>query len=146
MLNQINEDLKEALKTSDKFKLSVLRMLKSALQAEQIEKKKELSDEEVMAVIKKQVKIRKASKEEYISYQREDLALDLDKEIQILASYLPEELSEEEIEEILAKIFTEEKPESIKDMGKIMKKASEVIGIRADMSEVSKKIKAKLTN
>ena len=68
MFEQINNELKEALKNGDKFKLSVLRMLKSSLQQEQINKKDKLTDEEILAVIKKQVKVRKASVEEYLSY------------------------------------------------------------------------------
>lgn len=145
MFEQINNELKEALKSGDKFKLSVLRMLKSSLQQEQINKKDKLTDEEILAVIKKQVKVRKASVEEYLSYNKEDMAESLKKEIEILKVYLPEELSEEEIDKVITKVFDEVKPESIKDMGKVMKTITPLIGTRADMSEVSKKIKEKLT-
>ena len=145
MFEQINNELKEALKSGDKFKLSVLRMLKSSLQQEQINKKDKLTDEEILAVIKKQVKVRKASIEEYLSYNKEDMAESLEKEIEILKVYLPEELSEEEIDKVITKVFDEVKPESIKDMGKVMKTITPLIGTRADMSEVSKKIKEKLT-
>ena len=69
----------------------------------------------------------------------------LKKEIEILKVYLPEELSEEEIDKVITKVFDEVKPESIKDMGKVMKTITPLIGTRADMSEVSKKIKEKLT-
>ena len=65
MLEQINNELKQAMKTGDKFKLSVLRMLKSSLQAEQINKKGDLTEEEIITVIKKQVKVRTASRDEY---------------------------------------------------------------------------------
>lgn len=145
MFEQINNELKEALKSGDKFKLSVLRMLKSSLQQEQINKKDKLTDEEILAVIKKQVKVRKASVEEYLSYNKEDMAESLEKEIEILKVYLPEELSEEGIDKVITKVFDEVKPESIKDMGKVMKTITPLIGTRADMSEVSKKIKEKLT-
>ncbi len=145
MLEQINNDLKEAMKTGDKFKLSVLRMLKSSLQAEQINKKSELTDDEILGVIKKQVKVRVASRDEYTKYNRLDLAENLDKEIAILNLYLPEQLSEEEINKIIDEVFAELAPTSIKDMGAVMKKISPIIGPRADMSEVSKKIKEKLT-
>lgn len=146
MFDKINNDLKDAMKSSDKFKLSVLRMLKSNLQSEKIEKKRDLTDDEAIAVIKKQVKVRETSKTEYISYDRQDLAENLEKEINILKEYLPEELSEEEINQIIEQVFVEEKPESIKDMGKIIKKVANIVGVRADMSVVSKKIKEKLTN
>lgn len=144
MFERINNDLKEALKSGDKFKLSVLRMLKSNLQTEKIAKKHDLTDEEIVAVIKKQVKVRNASKEEYLSYNRQDLADNLEKEILILKEYLPEELSEEELNKIIDDVFAQVKPESIKDMGKLMKAISPLIGVRADMSIVSKKIKEKL--
>lgn len=146
MLEQINNELKEAMKSGDKFKLSVLRMLKASLQTEQINKKGELTDDDILAVIKKQVKVRTASRDEYLSYKREDLASDLDKEIEILKAYLPEELSEEEINKIISDVFLEVKPESMKDMGLIMKKLTPMIGSRADMSEVSKKVREKLAN
>lgn len=146
MFNQINEDLKEALKNGDKFKLSVLRMLKSSLQTEQIAKKHELTDEECIAVIKKQVKVRTSSLEEYLSYNRQDLVDNLQKEIDLLKTYLPEELSEDEIENIIADIFSTLHPEGMKDMGKVMKEATARMASRADMSIVSKIIKEKLNN
>ena len=145
MLEQINNDLKEALKNGDKFKLSVLRMLKSSIQSEQINKKGELTEEEIIAVSKKQVKVRKASRDEYASYKRDDLVANLNAEIEVLNSYLPEELSEEEINNIIANVFEEVKPTGLKDMGVVMKKVSALVGVRADMSEVSKKIKEMLT-
>ena len=145
MFDQINNDLKEAMKSQDKFKLSVLRMLKSNLQAAKIENKGELSDDQAIAVIKKQVKVRESSKEEYLSYNRQDLAENLEKEIAVLKEYLPEELRDDEIDRIIDEVFEQEKPESIKDMGRIIKSVASIVGVRADMSQVSKKIKDKLT-
>ncbi len=146
MLEQITNDLKSAMKSQDKFKLSVLRMLKSALQAEKINKARDLTDEEIIAVVKKQVKVRNTSKEEYLSYKRDDLADNLTKEIEILSKYLPEELSEEQIDKVIADAFEELKPTSIKQMGLVMKKVTPILASRADMSLVSKKIKEKLSN
>ena len=145
MFDQINNDLKEAMKSQDKFKLSVLRMLKSNLQAAKIENKGELSDDQAIAVIKKQVKVRESSKEEYLSYNRQDLAENLEKEIAVLKEYLPEELSDDEIDRIIDEVFEQEKPESIKDMGRIIKSVASIVGVRADMSQVSKIIKDNLT-
>ena len=144
MFETIKKDLVKAMKEQDKFKLSVLRMLKSALTAEEINKKSELSDDEVLNVIKKQVKVRNASLEEYKSYNRVDLADELAKEIDILKAYLPEELSVEEINKIIDEQFEVIKPVSIKDMGKVMKSVSSIVGARADMSVVSKLIKERL--
>ena len=147
MITKINDDLKSAMKEKDAFKLSVLRMLKSALQLEQIAKKHELDDNEVSSVIKKQVKLRKDSLEEYKKYQKDDMAKDLKKEIDILSSYLPEEMKPKEIEELVSNIVLEVNATSIKEMGIVMKKVNEaLVGKNADMSLVSKIVKEKLSN
>lgn len=145
MFESIKKDLVNSMKEQDKFKTSVLRMLKSALQAEEINKKEELTDNEVLNIIKKQVKVRTASLEEYKSYNRMDLATDLAKEIEILKIYLPEELSKDELNRIIEEQFDILKPTSIKDMGMVIKEISSIVGTRADMSEVSKIVKEKLS-
>ena len=144
MQEKIIKDMTQAMKEQNKFVLSVLRMLKSALQLEKISKNHDLSDEEVINVIKKQVKTRKDSIVEYEKYERQDEVTKLKQEIEVLSAYLPAELSEAEIDKALDKIFAEIKPASIKDMGKVMKEATARIGTVADMSLVSKKVKAKL--
>ena len=145
MYEKINEDLKNAMKEKDTFKLSVLRMLKSALQLEQIAKKHELDDNEIAAVLKKQVKVRKDSLEEYKKYDKTELVESLEKEIAILDAYLPEEMSESEITKVVEAVIDEVKPTSMKDMGLVMKKVNEqLIGKNADMSLVSKLVKEKI--
>ena len=103
-----------------------------------------MTDDEVLNIIKKQVKVRTASLEEYKKYNRLDLANELEKEIEILKAYLPEELSHEELNKIIDEVFDNLKPASIKDMGKVIKEVSNIVGARADMSEVSKIVKEKL--
>ena len=142
---RIASDLKEAMKSQDKFTLSVLRMLKSALQLEKIQAKKELEDNEVITVIKRNVKQRKDSIEEFKKYNKSDEVTTLEKEIEVLKKYLPEELSEEEINKKIDQAFEEIKPESMKDMGRIMKLLTEQIGNVADMGLVSKKVKERLS-
>lgn len=144
MYDKILNDLKEAMKAQDKFRLSVLRMLKSALQLEAINKKDKLSDDDVLKVIKKQVKVRKDSVEEYTKYGKLDTVEDLNKEIAILNVYLPKELTEEEINVVLDEVFAEVNPTSMKDMGLIMKKLNER-NLNADMSLVSKLVKERLS-
>lgn len=144
MFETIIKDMTTAMKEQDKFNLSVLRMLKSALQLEKINKKHDLSDEEVIAVIKKQVKMRKDSMEEYKNYGKIDEVENLEKEINCLSKYLPEEMSEEEMNRILDEIFSEIKPESIKDMGKVMKEATAKMASRCDMSAVSAIVRNRL--
>ena len=140
----INDDMKEAMKSGDKFKLTVLRMLKSALQNEKISKNHDLDENEIIAVIKKQVKVRKDSIKEYTEYNRMDLVENLEHEIEILSKYLPEELSESEINKVIDEVFEELKPTSIKDMGNVMKELNPLLATKADMSIVSKIVKEKL--
>lgn len=145
MNNKISEDLKEAMKNGDKFKLSVLRMLKSALllEAKAVSKDHELTDEEVIKVIKKQVKTRKDSVVEYQKYNKQDEVESLEKEVAILNVYLPVEMTEEEIIKVIDEVFDVVKPTSMKDMGLIMKELNAKI-TNADMSLVSKLVKERL--
>lgn len=145
MFEKITKDLTEAMKAKDTFRTSVLRMLKSALKNEEISKKSPLTDDEVLAIIKKQVKTRKDSMNEYASYNRMDLADSLQKEIDILNEYLPEELSDEELEKIVKETITKVKAESIKQMGMVIKTISSEYGARCDMAKVSKLVKEKLS-
>lgn len=141
----ILKDMTTAMKEQNKFNLSVLRMLKSALQLEKINLKHDLSDEEVMVVIKRQVKQRKDSMSEYEKYGKTDEVENLKKEVECLSKYLPAELSEEEINKQLDVIFDELKPESMKDMGRVMKEATARLGAGADGSLVSKLVKGRLS-
>lgn len=145
MFEKITKDLTEAMKAKNTFRTSVLRMLKSALKNEEINKKSPLTDDEVLAIIKKQVKTRKDSMNEYASYNRMDLADSLQKEIDILNEYLPEELSDEELEKIVKETITKVKAESIKQMGMVIKTISSEYGARCDMAKVSKLVKEKLS-
>ena len=146
MFEKVNNDLVAAMKSGDKFTLSVLRMLKSAIIYEQTNgEKHELTDDDIMSVIKKQVKTRKTSMEEYLSYGRKDLADNLQKEIDILSKYLPEELSDEELTKIIDEIITELKPDGMKGMGMVIKAVSAKCGAAADMKKVSSIDKEKLS-
>ena len=141
LIEQITSDMTSAMKAQDKFKLSVLRMLKSALQLEKISLKKELEEKDIIAVIKRNVKQRKDSIAEYQKYGKTLEVENLEKEIEVLKAYLPEELSEQEIDQKIEEVFQQVQPESIKEMGKIMKMLTEEIGSVADMSMVSQKVK-----
>ena len=144
MRNQILEDLKTAMKNQDKETLAVIRMVKGAMQMEELNKKKELSDDEVIGVISKQIKTRKESITEFEKGGREDLIQKTQNEIKILEKYLPEQLTEEEAMKIIDDAFSEVKPESMKDMGKLMEIITPKVKGRYDMSEISKIIKSKL--
>jgi len=146
MRERILEDLKNAMKAQDKKTLSVIRMVKGAMQMEELNKKAELTDDEVIAVIAKQIKTRKESIVEYEKGNRADLIEATQEEIEILNKYMPEQLSEEEINKVIEEIFEEVKPSSIKDMGKVMGLANSKLKGKADMGMVSSTIKEKLNN
>lgn len=146
MRNQILEDLKQAMKAQDKTKLAVIRMVKGAIQMEELNKKRELTDDEVIAVISKQIKTRKESIVEFEKASRNDLIEQTTKEIEILNEYMPEQMSEEEINKIINDVFASVNPESPSDMGKIMREITPFVKGKADMSLVSKLIKDKLNN
>ena len=144
MINKIDEDLKLALKNQDKFTLSVLRMLKSEFINESRKGAlHELSDDEAIKVIKRQVKIRKDSIEEYTNYGKTELAHDLEKEVEVLSKYLPEEMSEADILKVIDEVFDELKPESMKDMAGVMKAITSKI-TNADMAFISKNVRDRL--
>ena len=147
MYDTVRKDLMEAMKSGDKFKLSVIKMLKSALMNEEINlggNGSGLTDDQVLAVIKREVKKRNGSIEEYTKYGKMDAVEDLKKEVEILSIYLPEELSEEALLAIIEEGIKEVGAESIKDMGKVMKYVTDKAGAAADMSKVSKLVKEKL--
>lgn len=142
--DRIYQDIVAAMKAKDKDKLSVLRMLKGSLQLENINKGKELTDDVVIDVISREIKQRKESIAEFTKGGREDLANETAKEIDILKAYLPEQLSEEEIEKIIDQVFASVAPTSAKDMGKAMKEVTPLVKGKADMSHVSALIKERL--
>ena len=145
MIEQIDNDLKLALKNQDKFTLSVLRMLKSEFINESRKGTlHELTDEEAIKVIKRQVKVRKDSIEEYKNYGKDELVNDLTKEVEVLSKYLPEEMTEEQIVKVIDEVFKELNPTSMKDMGNVMKAVSAKL-TNADMAFVSKLIKDRLS-
>lgn len=144
MRNQILEDLKTAMKNQDKEKLAVIRMVKGAIQMSELNKKHELNDEEVIDVITKEIKSRKDSINEFKKGGREDLITKTQAEIDILSTYLPKQLTEEELNKIIDEVFEVVKPESSKDMGKVMKELTPQVKGKADMGLVSKIVKEKI--
>ena len=131
---RINNDLKEAMKSKDSFRLSVIRMVKGAMQLAKPNPREELTDDDVITVISKQIKMRNDSIKEFEAAGRSDLVEQNKKEIEILNTYMPKQLSEEELTEIIDKVFEEVKPTSQKDMGLIMKNISPLVKGKADMS------------
>lgn len=143
---KINSDMITYMKSKDSFSLGVIRMVKGAIQLEKINKKRDLTDDEVVQVIAKQIKMRNDSVAEFTKANRMDLADKTTKEIEFLKTYMPEQLSNDEINKIIDEVFTKVKPTSPKDMGLIMKEVSPKLKGRADMGLVNTIIKEKLTN
>lgn len=146
MREKILEDLKLAMKAQDKEKLSVIRMLKGAMQMEELNKKHELTDDEVIAIISKQIKSRKEAIIEFEKANRTDLVDQNKSEIEILNTYMPEQMSDEEINKVIDEAFSKINPISERDMGKIIGSISPILRGKADMGNVSKIVKEKLSN
>jgi hypothetical protein len=124
LTEQIRSEMTEAMKAKDAERLSTLRMLHSAMKYQQIEAGHELSDEEAMLVIRKAVKQRLDSIEQYEKANRPELAAKEQSEMKLLSAYLPPELSDEELEAGLREIVASTGAQSKKDLGKVMKEAS----------------------
>ena len=144
MLDKLNKDMIEAMKAKDKDKLTVIRMVKAAIKQEVIDHKKEENDDLLIDVVNKQIKMRRDSISEFEKGDRSDLIEKTQSEIDILMNYLPEQLSDTEVEEIINNVFDEVKPESMKDMGKVMGMVTPKVKGRYDMKKVSELIRSKL--
>lgn len=145
MKERVLKDIVTAMKEKDKERLTVLRMVKGAMQLEEINQKKELTDEDVIGIFAKQIKTRKESITEFEKGNRQDLIDQTNAEIKILEEYMPEQLSEAEVDQIIDAAFLEISPESMKDMGRIMKEVTPKLKGKTDMSTVSTKIRNKLS-
>lgn len=136
LTERIRTDLTAAMKAQEKERLSTLRMLQAALKNEQINAGHELSDEEAMSVIRKAVKQRQDSIEQYSNAGRAELADKERAEMDLLKTYLPAEMSEAELESGLREIIASTGAQSKKDMGKVMKEATARYKGRADGKKI----------
>ena len=146
LFEKINNDMISYMKNKDSFSLGVIRMVKGAIQLEKINLKRELNDDEVIAVIAKQIKMRNDSISEFEKANRTDLVEQYRKEVELLKQYMPEQLSEEDINKIIDEAFASINPNGPKDMGLIMREVSPKLKGRADMGKVNALIKEKLAN
>lgn len=144
MVEQLEKDMIEAMKNKEKNRLTVIRMVKASMKQEQIDRKREINDELLIDIVNKQIKMRKDSITEFEKGNRQDLIDKTQAEIDILMKYLPEQLSEEEVLKVIDEIFAEVKPESQKDMGRVMGLAQSKLKGKADMKTVSTIIREKL--
>ncbi|HEY4552933.1 MAG TPA: GatB/YqeY domain-containing protein [Bacillaceae bacterium] len=146
LLQRLNEDMKQAMKNKEKEKLSVIRMLKAALQNEAIKLgKQQLSEEEELTVLSREVKQRKDSLQEFENAGREDLAQKIRSELAFVDIYMPEQLTEEELERLVEEAIAKTGASSKADMGKVMGALMPHVRGKADGSLVSKLVQRHLS-
>lgn len=146
MLEKFNKDIINAMKSKEQVRLTVLRMVKGAMQLESINNKKEVNDELLIDCVSKQIKLRNDSISEFEKAGRTDLVEKNKEEVMILQEYLPSQLSSDELDNILDEVFNSVAPTSSKDMGLIMREVTPKVKGRADMKAVSEKIKERLSS
>jgi len=135
------EDLKNSMKSKDKVRKDTITMIRAAIKQKEVDERRELSDDDILDIIAKQLKEKKMAIEEFRKGQREDLVELTEQEMNILLEYLPEQLSEEELEKIVREAINEVNATSIKDMGKVMKVVMPKVKGRADGNMVNQIVK-----
>ena len=142
---QISEDMKNAMRAKDSVRLGTIRLLQAAIKQREVDDRVELNDTDVIATIEKMLKQRRDSIAAYDSANRHDLS-DIEKaEVLVLQTYLPQQLSDAEVAEILEKVVIDTEASGIKDMSKVMAAIKPLLVGRADMGKISGLIKTRLT-
>jgi uncharacterized protein YqeY len=142
--SQITDDMKSAMKAGDKDRLKVVRLIMAAIKQVEVDKRIELDDAAVLSVLDKMVKQRRDSVEQFEKGGRDDLANIEIAEIAVLEEYLPEQLSDDELDALIDEAISMTGAESIRDMGKVMGEIKSKAAGRADMGAVSARVKARL--
>lgn len=141
----LQQDMKAAMRAGEKRQLSIIRLINAAIKQREVDERIDLDDNQVITVVDKMAKQRRESIEQYDKAGRDDLSDQEKYELQILKTYLPEQLGEAEIDAMIEAAVTATGASSIKDMGKIMGQLKPKLAGRADMGAVSGKIKARLS-
>jgi len=141
---QLQDDMKSAMRTRDKERLAVIRMLMAAVKQREVDERSELSDADVLAVVEKMVKQRRDAEQQYRDADRPELADAEAAEIAVLEHYLPAQLSEAEIDQAIEKAIVESEASSMRDMGKVMGVLKPRLQGQADMAVVSQRLKTRL--
>ena len=135
------DDLKSAMKEKDTVKKSTVTMLRAAIKQREVDERVELSDDNIIDIISKQIKQKKGAIEEFKKADRQDLVDEAEKEIEILSCYMPEQLSADELKKIVEATVTELGATTMKDMGKVMSKVKETTKGKADGKIISDMVK-----
>jgi uncharacterized protein YqeY len=141
---RIDQNMKEALKSKDSVRLGVLRMLKSEIRYREIDKGSELTDEEVISVLSSAIKKRKDSIQQFEKGGRDDLASKEKQELAVVKEYMPEQLSEEDLSQIVSQAINEEGATGPSDLGKVMKLIMAKVRGRADGKLVNQMVSSQL--
>jgi len=139
------DEMKQAMKASDKLRLSTIRMIRTAVKNKEIEQRKKLDDDSILRVIQGMVRKGEESVEQFKLGGRADLVEKETKEIEILKSYLPKALSQEEIVKIIDQTIEETQASSLKDLGKVMKSVMPKLGGRAEGALINQLVKERLS-
>ncbi|KAB2493544.1 GatB/YqeY domain-containing protein [Priestia endophytica] len=145
LLDRLNDDMKQAMRDKDKQKLSVIRMTKAALQNESINSGLPLTEDDELTILSREVKQRKESLHEFEQAGRGDLVEKINHELAILKQYMPEQLTEEEVVEIVKKAIADVQASSKSDMGKVMSAVMPKVKGKADGSLVNKLVREHLS-
>jgi uncharacterized protein len=143
---QITSDMKDAMRAKAKERLGTIRLILAGIKQREVDERIELNDEQVLAVLDKMVKQRRDSIAQYRDAGRDELAAIEEAELVIIQHYLPEALSEAEIDKMIDEAISNSGAESMKDMGKVMGVLKPKVQGRADMGAVSARIKARLSS
>ena len=143
--DRIKNDMKDAMRAKDTAKRDTLRNINAAIKQIEVDERRELSDSDVEAILMKYAKQREDAMAQFKDAGRDDLVAKEQAELDLVKSYLPEPMEDGELEETLKKIIQEVKAQSMKDMGKVMAKAKEIIGSRADGGRISQMVKKLLS-
>jgi len=143
---RIQEDVKSAMRAHERERLAALRLVTAAIKQKEVDERVELGDEQVLAVLDKMVKQRRESLEQFNQAGREDLAAKEQFELDLIQSYLPEPLAENELNELIRSTIAELGASSIRDMGAVMSALRGQVQGRADMKAVSQAVKTQLAS
>jgi len=141
---QIQDDVKSAMRARDQKRLTALRLITAAIKQIEVDKRIEVDDQIVLSILDKMVKQRRESLQQYESAGRDDLAAQEKFELDLIADYLPEALTDEEVTVLISKAIADTGASSIRDMGAVMNKLRPDVQGRADMKAVSSAVKAQL--
>ncbi len=142
---KISEDMKTAMRSQEKERLNTIRLILAALKQREVDERITLSDEQILGILDKMVKQRRESISQYEAGGRPELAAKEQAEIRVIQEYLPSQLSPEEVDQVISAAIQEAGASSARDMGKVMALLKPKLQGRADMTQVSNKVKDKLS-